>query len=266
MKEMTLQDIKDVSLDILLDVHNFCVAHNIQYTLFGGSMIGAIRHKGIIPWNDDIDIAMPRPDYERFVAEYQSEQGYKLYSPIKGNCYLGFSRVCEMKKTYVDCMQLQWTKENTGCWIDVFPLDAAPDAGEKIKETIDECTKWWSRVYTYRNTLSWKPFIKQILKKIVYGIPFKLRGGVKAYDAVCKKLAWGSTEHICNFSYMAYGIREYELYEDFDEFVQVEFSGHNFYCAKGYDRIMRRKYGDYMQLPPVEEQQKRQHDFKYYWK
>lgn len=263
---MTLQDIKDVSFDILKDVHGFCVTHNIHYTLFGGSMIGAIRHKGIIPWDDDIDIAMPRPDYERFVAEYQSDHGYKLFSPIKSNCYLGFSRVCEMSKTYVNCMQLQWTKEKTGCWIDVFPLDAAPDSEEGIKNAIIECTKWWNGTYTYRSLLPNKPFIMQTLKRVKYGIPYILKGGAKRYDAICKKLPWGSTNHVCNFSYMAYGIKEYELFEDFEEFILVDFSGFQFYCAKGYDRIMRRKYGDYMQLPPLEEQHKRQHDFNYFWK
>ncbi len=79
MKELTLSDVKAVSLDILKDVHEFCIAHDIKYSLAYGTLIGAIRHKGFIPWDDDIDIVMPRPDFERFFKEYKSEKGIIVY-------------------------------------------------------------------------------------------------------------------------------------------------------------------------------------------
>ena len=66
MKEMTLKDVQGVSLDILKDVHSFCESHHIRYSLAYGTLIGAIRHKGFIPWDDDVDIVIPRPDFTRF--------------------------------------------------------------------------------------------------------------------------------------------------------------------------------------------------------
>ena len=77
MKQMTNEEIQQVSLKIMKDIHDFCVKNNISYSLYGGSAIGAIRHKGFIPWDDDLDIAMPRPDYDRFIKTYRSEKGYK---------------------------------------------------------------------------------------------------------------------------------------------------------------------------------------------
>ena len=71
MKEMTIQEIQQVTLEILKDVHEFCVDNNIRYSLSGGTLLGAIRHNGFIPWDDDADIQLPRPDYDRFIRTYQ---------------------------------------------------------------------------------------------------------------------------------------------------------------------------------------------------
>lgn len=191
MREMSLRDIQEVSLDILKDVHAFCVKHNINYTLFGGSMIGAIRHGAIIPWDDDIDIAMPRPDYERFIHEYVSASGYKLFAPELHNCFLGFARVSEMKKTYVNCGRLKWTNEITGCWIDIFPLDAAPDNEKDLELAISNCTKWWKSTNAYRYSLANRPFLRQIYRKIFRGFPYILKGGPMGYVAECKKNVMG---------------------------------------------------------------------------
>ena len=91
MKEMTLREVQLFELDILKDVHEFCMANHINYSLAYGTLIGAIRHKGFIPWDDDRDIVMPRPDHDRFCRTYKSEAGYEIFSPIQGNSYLGYT-------------------------------------------------------------------------------------------------------------------------------------------------------------------------------
>ena len=74
MKEMTLRELQLFALEILKDVHQFCTQNNIKYSLYAGTLLGAIRHQGFIPWDDDIDIVMPRDDYNRFCQTYQSER------------------------------------------------------------------------------------------------------------------------------------------------------------------------------------------------
>ena len=79
MQELTLKELQQVSLDIIKDVHSFCVNNNITYSIAYGTLIGALRHKGFIPWDDDVDIVMPRPDFERFCREYRSDKLRLIY-------------------------------------------------------------------------------------------------------------------------------------------------------------------------------------------
>ena len=100
MKEMTTTDIQQVSLDILKDVHSFCQKEGIKYSLAYGTLIGAIRHKGFIPWDDDVDIMMTRPEYERFIRAYKSSNGYELL-PEGKDSMIAMARVYDRQKTQV---------------------------------------------------------------------------------------------------------------------------------------------------------------------
>ncbi len=273
MKEMTLQDIQSVSLDILKDVHNYCIAHDIKYTLFGGTMIGAIRHKGFIPWDDDIDVAMPRPDYERFINEYVSERGYELICEEKGNSLLAFARIVDKERTIVKA-SLPWTNQTTGVCIDVFPLDGAPDDKDEAKRYISSLRRYWTYAKLSRVALrhlsdykSVKTKMNILVRKILFRNPIcRNINWTRLYSDKCKQIPYGSTRHFANVSFMEYGMKEYQETADFETTVLVDFEDEKFCVCNGYDHLMRVKYGDYMQLPPEKDRIYKHGGSKYYWK
>lgn len=270
---MTLHDIQDVSYEILKDIHAFCVQHDITYSLYGGTMIGAIRHQGFVPWDDDIDIAMPRPEYEKFVKSYQSEKKYRLLVAGTPENYLGFSRVCEMEETRVTNRVLPWTPLETGVWVDVFPLDGAPDDEEEAQKMFARINRLWLHACYARaakaplsTATELEKKVKLLLKKMAFGpLMYDIDYKSKAFIKACSHIVWGTTEHFANFSYGGYGMKEYQLIEDFESVVPVVFRDQQFFVCNGYDRHMKRKYGDYMQLPSKEQQVSNHELCKYYW-
>lgn len=270
MKEMKLKEIQSISLEILKDVHHFCVTHNIKYTLQGGTLLGAIRHNGFIPWDDDIDIAMPRPDYDFFCNNYQSKKGYKCISRQNANCYIAFARVCEMEKTIVKNPTNPWIDIETGVWIDIFPLDGSEDDFDEAQKTNILISKQWRKglllrycyaKYSSREKLKEK--IKLFIKRI------RNIGRIHVFDKhieMCKRIPFGKTEHYSNLSLCGYGMREYHRTSVIDKCELHRFEDDEFLIMAGYHEALKEKYGDYMKYPPIEEQHSNHQSNHYYWK
>lgn len=269
MQEMTTEDIQHVSLEILKDVHNFCVENNIKYTLQGGSLLGAVRHNGFIPWDDDVDIAMPRPDYERFCEIYKSRRNYELICKENSQgCLIAFARVCEMVRTYVDCTQLPWNDKSTGIWIDIFPLDGAEDDVIQVKKRIRRMKRLWIhsfRIRTAKRKYSsyetyWEKFIHMFRKAL-----FGRQDIMNSYISKCKQISYGVTAHYCNWAYLDYGVHEYHRTTVLEKCILHDFEDTKFFIMQGYNEALHEKFGDYMKLPP-EEKRKARHLFQYYWR
>ena len=273
MREMTLQEIKDVSFEILKDVHKFCVENNIKYTLQGGSLLGAIRHKGFIPWDDDIDIAMPRRDYDRFIKSYKSEKGYLAFSrelPGSKDVFISYTRVCEMKNTFVDDSSSVWTLRKKGVWIDVFPLDGVEEDVRKRTKRIKRiyllwklCNVYKSRYCCYSSSMSSWGKIKMTTKKLMsYFIPVSV---LDMHIRKCRELPFERSQYYSNLSFMLYRDREIHKVSVLNELLLVPFCDSSFYAMRGFDEALREKFGNYMQLPPVEKQFAAHGQYRYYW-
>ena len=273
MREMTLAEIQQQSLEILDDIHAFCVKKGIRYSLYGGTMLGAVRHKGFIPWDDDVDIAMPRKDYERFLMEYESSRGYRLFHCGNSGALIGFARVCEMEKTESDFTLAPWNDTKTGLWVDVFPLDVAPDDPDEARAHVSmlsglsrQLTLIRQSRASFADVTSLSYGLKLLVKKVLYQNPFYDRTKVvRRFVQECRRYEGQTTKHFCNFSYLGFGMREYQLMEDFSSFVELSFESRKYLCCNGYDRLMRTKYGDYMTLPP-EEKRVTHHPMYNIWK
>lgn len=264
---MTLREVQQYSLEILKDVHEFCESNNIRYSIAYGTLIGAIRHKGFIPWDDDIDIVMPRPDYDRFCQIYKSKR-FSIFSPLKGDCYLQYARVCDLNETYVQ--SLPWCNMSpTGLWIDVFPLDGVADDASRDEEYnfLKEITKGRIAARDTKNNLS-RPMplgerVKTIIKKCIKKSG-RIEDIVRKYEAAIVKDSFETTNICSNKSVFIYWKKDFYPKNYFEEYTDVEFEGLKFKATAHYDKYLTKIYGDYMQLPPVEKRVC--HPQTMYWK
>ena len=124
MREIcNLSEIKKIELDILRAFRSFCEKNSLRYFLAYGTLLGAVRHGGFIPWDDDIDVAMPRTDYERFLKEFRDER-YEVYDLSKKGYFYPFAKLCDTTTVLIEEMSV---KNSIGVYIDIFPMDGIAD-------------------------------------------------------------------------------------------------------------------------------------------
>lgn len=270
MRELTLREIQLESLNILLEFDKICKQHDIKYMLAFGTLIGAVRHKGFIPWDDDLDIWMKREDFDRFVALYENDssiQPYKLCTRRNTENYsIDIPRFSNMNFKYVtgNPYEKPW---DCGAFIDLYPVDYCGNSEEdkKGKKELMNISKIY---FTYTGVSSpnakIRPF-KRILHSVLKLIPKEtmIRYTEKQYDKVLKGMKNRTTDTSAAL-FDSTVIRPVNS-EWLDDLILMEFEGHLFPVPREYDKILRLYYKDYMTLPP-EDKRVPHHDYKIYTK
>lgn len=269
---MTLQDIQAVSLDIMKHLDVFCEENRINYSLGYGSLIGAIRHKGFIPWDDDLDVLMMREDFDRFCSIYKDTKEYKLYSYNRGNTYSAVARLCDMQRTRVNTVFPLFT-EPTGLWIDIFPLDSIDDDCEVFRSKIEMITKAHSDVIKCRSQIRKMGLndIRHVKTFVLWLLHYrKARKSiwklVKQQNDLCVSIAGSDSHRMSVLAFPTYIKKDFSPKSVFYEVIKTSFENESFSIMKGYDEWLKIIYGDYMTPPPIEKQTRGHQAHKYYWK
>lgn len=270
MRKIEINELKKLELDILIEIDEICTKNNFRYSLAYGTLIGAVRHKGFIPWDDDIDIFLPRPDYNKFV-DYCSKNKtiFKLLSYDNSRWYSYPFAKATNRNTVIEEEETDFNGK-MGIYVDVFPLDGLGDTYNDAKRNFLKSeiyrdlifTSHWKKFFLSK-TKSWyiEPirFIFFILSRLV-----NAKNIIKRVEKIYTNREFNQNKYI-GCLYTPYRLKDVMPKNIFDEYIDIVFEGRKFKCIKEYDDFLTRIYGNYMQLPP-KDRQKTHHLFKAYYK
>lgn len=246
-------------LNIAKYIHDLCEQHNIQYCLMGGSALGAIRHKGFIPWDDDLDIFMTPDDYEKFRNVHSNDSGFYLQEWGEKDGMVSMAKIRLDRSSYVESDLADWDIHQ-GVYVDIFILHTCPD---------NKWKRYWQFVWA-----------KYLVTKGAANRKYNRKGGiigfiVKAVSLFPKRFLLGyalrqvyryrndTTEYLCHF--MGRAMLKTGLYKRlyFDNTKKVEFERIELRVPGRCEDYLHDRWGDYMQLPSLEEIKKFQHCWRW---
>lgn len=266
MKKLSLEEIKNIEFELLKKFDSFCKENHIRYFLSNGTLLGAVKYKGFIPWDDDIDVLVPRRDYNKMLDLFKDSERYQLFSFERNKEYLyPFAKLC--------CMETQKKEGNIcngvelGIDIDIFPLDAwMPNLNKAMREV----KRINRNMFCLNLTKQVRPDSAHAMKRKIKGVlmfflkkfgsRFFIQKIIKLSNNVHKESSYLGCKSWC-----IYREREIIPASIFLETVELEFEGEKFPAPAGYDFYLRSLYGDYTKDPPAEKQ-KSHHSFVAYGK
>lgn len=253
MKEINLNQQKEISLDALKALHSFCVKNNLKYSLFYGTLLGAIRHNGFIPWDDDIDVAMPREDYNFFISHFGTQRfGVKSCETDK-YYYLPWAKIYDKNTLKIEPVYTN-IKFQIGFNIDLFPLDYVENLKEYLK--IRKKEKPTLKLFFLGRHIprSKHTFIRFIEQALLFPFNFfnpRLANKINLF--VLKRHKKKDNFFFVDNDIFVKKDNKLFLGDLFNDLKLHKFENDYFYITKYYDDTLYKCYGDYMQLPPLEE-------------
>jgi len=261
-----LTELQERLLYMLKWFHSFCVENGLQYYLIYGTMLGAARHQGFIPWDDDIDVGMPRSDYDRLrqIMADRVIDGYTVETPYSGKmdyCY-PITKVYDIHTTLIENKRHPVKR---GIYIDVFPLDGI---GNNYRESIRNFRKvegWYNFLLTRTCGIrQGRSFVKNLAVRIMRCIPQSMINDSKLLckvDELCSRQSYKENKYVASLL-GAYGKREIVPKEIIGEPTLCHFEDVEVYGVQQPDHYLSHLYGDWRKLPPVEKQVSH-HDYLY---
>ena len=247
---LTLEEIQYELLLMLETAGAWLKEYGIRYSLSDGSLLGAVRHKGFIPWDDDLDICMPRPDYEKWIAladKFEVETGYKINSCLTDSYHYPFSKICN------PLIRAQESSVQNGyigyLWIDVFPFDGVPRSEAKYKRMLVSRDIRFTLINAMISDESHnrkRTFIKKALHPICVRL-FTMSTLAKKIDTCFSATDYEKAEYVAK---PVFGAGRSVLRAEFEKTVMLPFCNTLQPCMSCWDEWLTKGYGNYMQLPP----------------
>jgi lipopolysaccharide cholinephosphotransferase len=260
MKKLDIDRLHQILLEALKEVRRICLKYDIKYYIVGGSLIGAVRHRGFVPWDADIDLAMMRPDYDKFLSVCENELSDKYFLQnyhTDVDFSPPISRLC-VQGTYVCEHFFRHLKFHKGAYLDVFSLDNIPnelalrDKQKKRLEMIDKLMLYKLCIVYDKGILNSKLIAKKIIQ--LFMMPLSLSFLQRSREKEMTKYNIDeNTKYVCQTA-IKYGYdRGTHLRSTFGEPVLMEFEGELFYVPNDWDAYLNTTYGNYMEMPPEKE-------------
>ncbi|MBM7710549.1 LicD family protein [Enterococcus xiangfangensis] len=275
-EKLKLEEIKEVALNMLAYVDDICQKNQLQYSVYYGTLLGAVRHQGFIPWDDDIDIVLPRPDYEKLLEILIDDSNYILASPLSNSSYrYTYSKLFDPKTKLVSKQILGYEDKNAGVFIDIFPLDGVPNDKDEQKKYASELDSYkFGFMYTlgflYARSYFYSRSIIKFLVKYPTHRKYKKKGNYRywrnLYEQNSLRYPFEKSNFCGHLEFIKYDKAIYPT--DWfceDSFERIDFEGHKVNAIKNADIFLTQYFGDYMTLPPKDEQISN-HSYDFYWK
>ena len=269
MQQLSIEEIRKIQIGMLEYFNKYCEEHSLKYSLCGGSLLGAIRHGGYIPWDDDIDVMMPREDYMKLKDLGRINERYIFKSPYEPDTNYPYSsiKMCDLTTELIEENTTKRIKSNV--YIDIFPIDGLPNSRKKCERYFKRMKRRDLLFYSLR-IAKYNRMYGSCLHKLLWTYIDYISHIIDATKIIEKtaiiaqRYKFDTSEYIGNVTCSGYGIKERMKKEIFD-IGTTEFEGKRFKAIKGYDVYLKNLYGNYMELPP-KEKRTRVHNYTVYYK
>lgn len=268
-RKISLEELHSILYEILYAFDDYCKEHNLSYHLTGGTLLGAVRHNGIIPWDDDIDVMMERPEYERFIsiATKNPPKGYELYCIQNTKGF--FEPMAKLgKKNTLLFEAVPWMPpKGLGINIDIIPVDGCPDDYEQAKKYAVDSSN--NNLYLTGHLLGDYDLKESGLNVVTAYLIRKCHFLSKQFFIRLfnknKRIPIRSTKYYGCICWGLYGEGEVQPCSDLDETIYIKFGERELPVLKNYERYLKGVYGDYMQLPPEDKRQPKHESNAFVW-